>query len=103
MLKITTPNTAPRVPFQLDGRIMLARHEIEIIQLTLKPGEVVPKHVNDFDVAVYIIEGQGIMETGSEKHDVEPGMLAEVLAGEERGLKNTGNKDFKVLVMKIFR
>ena len=103
MLKITTPETAPRVPFQLDGRIMLARPEIEIIQLTIKPGEVVPKHVNDFDVAVYIIEGQGIMETGSEKHDVEPGMLAEVLAGEERGLKNTGIKDFKVLVMKFLR
>ncbi len=103
MLKITTTETAPRVPFQLDGRIMLSIPSLEIIELNLKPGEAVPKHVNDFDVAIYILEGQGILETGSEKHNVEPGMLAEIGAGEERGLKNTGIKDFKVLVMKIFR
>jgi len=102
MLKITTSETAPRVPFQLDGRIMLSIPSLEIIELNLKHGEAVPKHVNDFDVAIYILEGQGILETGSEKHNAESGMLAEITAGEKRGLKNTGTKDFKVLVMKIF-
>ena len=101
MLKITTPETAPSVPFQLDGRIMLSRPGLEIIQLTMKPAEVVPKHINDFDVAIYVLEGNGKIETGSDSGDVKPGMLIEIEAGEERGMNNTGEDDFKVLVIKI--
>lgn len=101
MLKITTPETAPRVPFQVDGRIMLTRPGLEIIQLTLKPAEVVPKHINDFDVAIYVLEGKGKIETGSDASDVKPGMLIEIDAGEERGMNNTGKDDFRVLVKKL--
>ena len=101
MLKITTPETAPRVPFQLDGRIMLSRPGLEIIQLTLKPAEVIPKHINDFDVAIYVLEGNGKIETGSFSSDVEPGMLIEIDAGDERGMTNTGKDDFRVLVIKL--
>ena len=101
MLKITTPETAPRVPFQLDGRIMLSRPGLEVIHLTLKPGEVVPKHINDFDVAIYVLEGNGKIETGSDASEVKPGMLIEIDAGEERGMANIGKADFKVLVIKI--
>jgi quercetin dioxygenase-like cupin family protein len=101
MLKITTPETAPPVPFQLDGRIMLSRPGTEVIQLTLKPGETLPKHVNDFDVAIYILEGQSRIETGTASEEVLPGMLAEIVAGEERGMANTGDGMLKVLVMKF--
>jgi quercetin dioxygenase-like cupin family protein len=101
MLKITTPETAPRVPFQLDGRIMLSRPGIELIQLTLKPGEAIPKHINDFDVAIYVLNGNGKIETGSDAGDVNSSMLIEIEAGEERGMTNTGEVDFKVLVIKI--
>jgi quercetin dioxygenase-like cupin family protein len=78
MLKITTPETAPRVPFQLDGRIMLSRPGIELIQLTLKPGEAIPKHINDFDVAIYVLNGNGKIETGSDAGDVNSSMLIEI-------------------------
>ena len=101
MLKITTPETAPRVPFQLDGRIMLSRSGTEIVLLSLKPGESVPKHVNDFDVAIFILEGQGRIETGTVSEEVFPGMLAEIAAGEERGISNTGDGMLKVLVLKF--
>ncbi|MBE0663652.1 MAG: cupin domain-containing protein [Bacteroidales bacterium] len=101
MLKITTPETAPRVPFQVDGRIMLSRPKLEIIHLTLKPAEVVPKHINDFDVAIYVLEGTGKIETGFDSGDVKPGMLIEIEAGEERGMANTGRADFRVLVIKL--
>jgi len=102
MIKITTPEAAPRVPFQLDGRIMLSRSGIEVIQLTLKPFEFVPKHINDFDVAIYVLEGKGKIETGSGAIDVKPGMLIEIDAGEERGMVNIAEDVFRVLVMKLF-
>lgn len=101
MLKITTPETAPRVPFQLDGRIMLAKPSLEILHLTLQPEEAIPKHINDFDVAIYVLEGNGKIETGSDAIYVNPGMLIEIDAGEERGMTNTGNDDFRVLVIKL--
>ena len=101
MLKITTPETAPHVPFQLDGRIMLSKPGLEIIHLTLKPAEVVPKHINDFAVAIYVLEGNGKIETGSDAIDVKPGILIEIEAGEERGMSNTGEDDFRVLVIKL--
>jgi quercetin dioxygenase-like cupin family protein len=101
MLKITTPETAPHVPFQLDGRIMLSRPGLEVIRLTLKHTEAIPKHINDFDVAIYVLEGNGKIETGYDASDVKPGMLIEIDAGEERGMANTGKDDFRVLVIKI--
>jgi quercetin dioxygenase-like cupin family protein len=101
MLKITTPETAPRVPFQLDGRIMLSKPSLEIVHLTLQPGEAIPKHINDFDVAIYVLEGNGKIETSTNSSEVKPGMLIEIEAREERGMVNTGKIDFRVLVIKL--
>ena len=101
MLKITTSETAPRVAFQLDGRVMLSKPGTEIILLSLQPGEAVPKHLNDFDVAIFILEGQGRLESGNASAEVSPGMLAEISAGEERGISNTGDGMLKVLVLKF--
>jgi quercetin dioxygenase-like cupin family protein len=102
MLKITTPETAPRVPFQLDGRIMLSKPSLEIVHLTLQPGEAIPKHVNDFDVAIYVLEGNGKIETGTASAPVTPCMLIEIERGEERGMENIGSGVFRVLVIKLF-
>ena len=103
MLKITTPESAPHVPFQLDGKIMLSRPDLEIIHLTLKPGEVVSKHINDFDVAIYILEGQGKIETGTASAPVSSGMSVEINRGEERGVANTGHVSLKLLIMKLLQ
>ena len=102
MIKIINPENAARVPFQLDGRIMLSRPEVEIIKLTLKPGEVIPPHVNNFDVAIYILAGQGILRTGQDSAEVKQGILAGIGAGEERGMENTGENEFVALIIKIF-
>jgi quercetin dioxygenase-like cupin family protein len=101
MLKITTPETAPRVPFQLDGRIMLSKPSLEIVHMTLQAGEAIPKHVNDFDVAIYVLEGNGKIETGTSSATVTPGMLIEIERGDERGMENIGSAVFRVLVIKL--
>ena len=74
-MKITTPESAKHVPFQFDGKIMLSDRHVEVIHLCLQPGESLPSHVNDFDVAIYILEGQGLVESGSNsvKNDQTPG------------------------------
>ncbi|MDP2423113.1 MAG: hypothetical protein Q8M23_02090, partial [Bacteroidales bacterium] len=96
-LKITRLGSAPKVPFRLDGKIMLSNQRLEIVHLTLRAGEVLLKHVNDFDVAIFVLEGKGIVETGSMSAEAIPGILFEIDGGIERGITNTGEVDFKVL------
>jgi quercetin dioxygenase-like cupin family protein len=103
MIKVTTLGSAPKVPFQLDGKILMTRPGLEIVHLTLKPGETIPKHVNDFDVAFYVLSGDGVIETSHESAGISAGMLIEIEAGEERGLTNTGDSVLLVLVMKMLR
>ncbi len=48
-MQIRNLSSAPKVPFDLDGKIMLSRKNLEVIHLSLQPGEVLTGHVNDFD------------------------------------------------------
>lgn len=102
MLKITTIESAPKVPFQLDGKIMFSKPDLEIIHLTLKPGEIIAKHINDFDVIMYFIQGEGLIETKSSSTAFLV-MMAEIKSGEERGLTNKGLTDVKLLILKLLQ
>jgi quercetin dioxygenase-like cupin family protein len=98
----TTLETAEKVPFNLDGRKMFVNPRVEIIHLNLKPGEVLEKHTNPFDVAIYIVEGEGIIESDGEKLPVKANHCVSIGAGAQRGLMNLGAGSLRVLVFKIF-
>ncbi len=100
-MNIKTLSTAEKVPFNLDGRKMYTSKKVEIIHLSLMPGEVLEKHTNPFDVAIYVLEGYGIVETDDQSASVEPDMCVEIESGINRGLKNTGTGLLRVLVVKI--
>ncbi|PKP37235.1 MAG: cupin domain-containing protein [Bacteroidetes bacterium HGW-Bacteroidetes-15] len=99
---IKTLTTADKVPFNLDGRKMYTGQKVELIHLCLKPGEVLEKHVNAFDVVFYILEGNGIVETDDQSASVEPDMSIEIESGVNRGVRNTGDSNLSLLVVKIF-
>ncbi len=101
-MRVTTLQSAKRVPFQLDGRIMLSGKHVEVIHLSLLPRETLLPHVNDFDVAIYVLEGHGLIESGSKSIYVQPGMMVEIRRGAERGMQNMGDNPFRVLVLKLF-
>ncbi len=101
-MKVTTLETAEKVPFNLDGHKMFIDPRAEIIHLNLKPGEVLEKHTNPFDVAIYIVEGDGIIETDGEKQAAKSNYCFAVKAGTQRGLSNTGKINLRALVFKIF-
>jgi quercetin dioxygenase-like cupin family protein len=93
---------APKVPFNLDGRILFASPKAELVHLTLKPGEKIDRHVQPFDVIFFIISGAGALETGEETFTGTENNTIFVPAGKPRGWNNTGTTDFKVLVIKDF-
>jgi quercetin dioxygenase-like cupin family protein len=93
--------TAEKVPISIDARKMLIRKDCELIHLTLKPGEVLEKHANPFDVAFYVLAGTGELEVGDETATITADTVIEVAAGAMRGWKNSAAEDLRVLVVKL--
>ncbi len=54
-----------------------------------EPGQFIPVHAPDSDVAITVISGRGRVRDGEEEHTVEPGDVVAVPAGEDRGVQAT--------------
>jgi quercetin dioxygenase-like cupin family protein len=91
---------APRVPFNIDGRIMFTSPKTEVVHLTLKPGEKMEPHVQPFDIIFFVMEGTGILETGGEQILGTENTCIWLESGTERAWKNTGETEMKILVIK---
>jgi len=92
---------APKVPFNLDGRIMFSSEKVEIIHLALNPGDRIEKHEQPFDVLFYVAEGTGKLEIDDEILQASKDTLIEVKAGRNRGWSNTGDNALQLLVIKL--
>lgn len=102
-MKLTTLDSAEKVPFNLDGRKMFSNEKVELIHLNLNPNEEVPPHTNPFDVIFYILEGEGIVKVDGETFQVKSNFTLFVEKDKQRGMANTGRKNLRVLVIKVFR
>lgn len=102
-MQIKTLTTAEKIPFNLDGRKMYVGLNVELVHLSLRKGEVLEKHTNPFDVVFYILEGFGVVETDEESVAVEPDMCIEIEMETNRGIRNTGDVNLRLLVVKILK
>ncbi len=101
-MKLTTLETAEKVPFNLDGLKMVTNERVELVHLTLKPGEEIALHANPFDVIFFIIEGEGEVLFENETFKVFPNTSIYIEKDKQRGMRNRGNTIFRVLVYKVF-
>jgi quercetin dioxygenase-like cupin family protein len=99
-IQITQIESAPKVPFRFDGRIMYSSEMLEVIHLTLPPGDKMEPHTQPFDVVFFVIEGTGKLQIEDETIEGNPGTCIRVPAGRLRSWNNNGNGDFRVLVIK---
>ncbi|MHC1707196.1 MAG: cupin domain-containing protein [Bacteroidales bacterium] len=65
-MKVNSLNDAPRVTFDLDGRILLACERTELVHLQFQPGEALSPHSNPVDVIFYCLEGKAELTVGEE-------------------------------------
>jgi len=72
----------------------------KIIEMYLKPGDIVKEHTTPVDVTFFIHEGQVEMEIGAEKELVKKGDLVISPKNIPHGFVNTGNSDARVIVIK---
>ena len=102
MIQKTTPETAPRVQANLDGRIMYSGKKAESILLTLKPGETIPSHTNPFDVLFIGIEGKADIISQEKQISLNPCETLFISSEEPREMQNLSDLTLKVMVVKLF-
>ncbi len=97
---VTRLSESPKVPFSLDGRILFTSPELEVVHLTLQPGESIDPHIQPFDVLFYVIGGEGDLMVEDESLTANPGTLIEVKKGTSRRWINPGKDSLRMIVLK---
>lgn len=91
----------PKVPIDLEAHILHSEKPVELVHLTLKPGEKLGEHKNQFDVIFFVIEGSGILTINGEPTKLKASDTLKVTSDIDRGWKNNSHKDLKLLVIKL--
>jgi len=102
-MKITKLNSAPKVPFDLDGRVLFSKENLEIVHLRLQVGEVIDIHKNPVDVMFWVLSGTATLRVENEEFVFGKNNLIEISSDENREWKNTGDEIFEVLVVKFLK
>lgn len=100
MIEKTSPLQAPAVAAPVDGRIMHQQESLEVILLTLQPGDSLPLHTNPFDVLFAGIKGSATLLTPHSTYSLQPGETLFVSSHEERAWHNNGTQPCQILVIK---
>jgi mannose-6-phosphate isomerase-like protein (cupin superfamily) len=102
IIKVSDLAIAPN-PHGVDARMLYDVEKIQIVYITLKPGEGLKRHVTFTDVLFYVLEGCGVVEIGDERKEVCKDTLIESPAGIPHCWYNESDKDLRFLVIKVPR
>ena len=84
---ITTSKSAAFRPERFNPIVLAENQRVKVIMVCLEPDQFIPVHSPQVDMALVILEGEGILVAGEREEAVRPGVVAFVPAGENRGLK----------------
>lgn len=87
-------------PHGVETRKFHENEHVQAVQITLKPGEQLKKHITPVDVFFYVLEGTGIVEIGDEKKEVVKDMYVDSPANIPHCWYNESQEILKVLVVK---
>ncbi|MBP7497536.1 MAG: cupin domain-containing protein [Bacteroidales bacterium] len=99
VINIEELNLMPN-PHNVEARKVYENEYLEVVHLTLKPGEQLAKHHLPVNVFFFVLEGSGIIEMENKEQRVSKNMLIEGPANIDRGWKNDTDKLLKILVVK---
>jgi quercetin dioxygenase-like cupin family protein len=91
-----TPN-----PHGVDVRKIYNKENIQVVHVTLRPGEKLKKHTTPVDVLFYALEGRGFVEIGDEKKEIGPDTLIESPANIPHCWYNEGADLVRFLIIKL--
>jgi mannose-6-phosphate isomerase-like protein (cupin superfamily) len=87
-------------PHGVDARKLHTNNDVQVVHILLKPGESLKKHTTAVNVFFYVLEGEGVIEIGDEKHTATKDWLIDSPKGIPHCLYNESKADFRVLVVK---
>lgn len=104
---ITTVKTseAPSIPNpnNLDARRLHDTELVQVMHITLAPGQSVARHTIPVDAEFFVLEGSGIFEIGDEQIEAAKDTLVHSPAHLTRGIVNSGNAPLRVLIIRAPR
>ena len=74
-------------PERFNPVVLAENQRVKVILVCLEPGQFIPVHSPRVDMALVILEGEGMLVAGEREEAARPGVVAFVPAGESRGLK----------------
>jgi len=90
-------------PHNVSARTLHDTEHVQVVMVTLQPGEALKRHVTPVDVFFYVLAGHGIVEIGDERQEVSPDTLIDSPARIPHRLLNEGDAVFRFLVVKTPR
>ena len=79
---------------------LMKNDDVQVMNLVLRPGDVVPEHSVPVNVFFYIVEGKGTLQIGEEKTVVEAKDIIPCPPNTEMSLVADQGEKFKVLNVK---
>ncbi|MBP2031020.1 mannose-6-phosphate isomerase-like protein (cupin superfamily) [Methanohalophilus levihalophilus] len=90
-------------PHGVDVRSLYNSEHGQMVHITLNPDQKLLKHVTPVDAAVYILEGEAVVEVGDEEEQVGKDTLIEFPKGIPHLVRNAGKAPLRFLVVKMPR
>lgn len=87
-------------PHGFTARRVHNSHEVQVMNLMLKPGEVNPPQAGSIDMLFYVIQGTGKISIGDEEAVVGPTDIVLSPKNIPHGVYASEGEDFHVLVVK---
>ncbi|HIP97123.1 MAG TPA: cupin domain-containing protein [Anaerolineae bacterium] len=87
-------------PHGVSARKLHETEHVQVVMVTLQPGEALKLHVTPVDVFFYALEGNGIVEIGGERQQVPSDTLVVSPARIPHRLLNESDEVFRFLVVK---
>ncbi|HUE73111.1 MAG TPA: cupin domain-containing protein [Pirellulaceae bacterium] len=98
LLQLGQPGITPEVPLK---SVLLSTPTLQIVQLHLSAGKEIPPHSAPGEITVQLMRGRVSFHVDGQTHDLIPGTLLYVAAGQEHSLQAV--EDSRLLVTKRLR
>ncbi|MFH2039843.1 MAG: cupin domain-containing protein [Chloroflexota bacterium] len=90
-------------PHFISVRQLHVSEQAQFEHLVLEPGQEQKKHITYTNVYLYVLEGKGVLEAGSETIDLSADMLVEMPPETPHRLVNNGDTRLRLLNIKAPR
>jgi quercetin dioxygenase-like cupin family protein len=98
LIQLGQPGVTPELPLK---SVLITTPTLQVVQLHLSAGKQIPPHSAPGEITVQLMRGRVAFHVGDQTHDLIPGTLLYVAAGQTHSLDAV--EDSRLLVTKRLR